>query len=162
MTTSRFLRLSISDGRSLALATVLAIAAGSPGCAGASGSIRPRTLDVRGTALVSDREPRMLIEGPARLLHVDVDGKPDVALFRVPHQSGSPADCSRPGVSAAADSLVRSGTNHVNLEIGADEAVCFAVRPTGDRSQAMNVSWHARARKTMPLLAANLEIARQP
>jgi hypothetical protein len=162
MTTARILRLFVPAGRRLALAGISAIAVASSACAGAAGSLRPGSLDVRGSAPVSDHQARGLIEGPARLLHVDVDRKREVALFRVPHQPGSPVDCGHESVAAATDGIARSGTRQINLAIGADEAICFAVRPAGGKSQQVNVSWHARAEKTTKLPVANVQIARQP
>ncbi|MEP6652230.1 MAG: hypothetical protein ABJA82_02665 [Myxococcales bacterium] len=162
MTTPRFFRPFVPGGRNVSLASVLAITFGAWGCAGASRNVRADTLDVRGAASVSDHEPRILIEGPARLLHVDVDRKRDVALFTVRRHPGSPFDCVRDAVPIAAEGTVREGTSHVNRQIEADEAVCFAFEPSGDRRQQVNVSWHARAHGGTTRVASEFQLAKQP
>jgi hypothetical protein len=161
MITSRIAKFLSPASSRLGLAGILAIAVGSSGCAGVSGSVRSATFDVRGSALVSDPEPQMLIEGPVRLLHVDLDRTRDVTLFRVPRRPGSGVDCRQQAVAIAANELARAGTSHLDLDVAADQAVCFAVGPEPRGSRKVLLSWHARGQKSANP-TESLQIARLP
>lgn len=140
MTTSRVSKLFPSAG-------ILAVALGGLGCAGASASARPAMFDVRGSAQVADAEPRMLVEGPVRLLHVDVDGRRDVTFFRVPRRPGSEIDCRQGAVAIDARGVARTGTSRLDLDVAANEGVCFAAGSQAGGSRKVRVSWHARGQK---------------
>jgi hypothetical protein len=99
MTTARIFRHLPPAGGGFILAAVLATALGASGCAGADASLRPTTVDVLGSAAVTDTAPRVLIEGPTRILHLEVEPKGTVALFRAPRRPGSGIDCRRDGIA---------------------------------------------------------------
>jgi hypothetical protein len=98
-----------------------AIAAGA-GCATTAGG---GARDIHASATVGGVGPRMLTAGPALLIHVDVEGKNDLALYTVARKLGTDADCA---ASPAGQSVrLRGGvSNHVNVTLNGDEAVCVA------------------------------------
>src|SRR5688500_17791103 len=66
------------------------------GCASASTQrSRPPITEVRVSIVVADTEPRMLLAGPARLLHLHVEKRRTgaVTIFRAQRNTGSSADC---------------------------------------------------------------------
>lgn len=93
--------------------------------------------DVRESIAMTDREPRMLLAGPARLLHLQVEKrKGAVTLYRVPRQQGTSADCQ---ATAGRDELPLPLFSEA-MDVAQDEVVCAQV----DRKTRL--SWHARAR----------------
>src|SRR4029077_8380687 len=63
--------------------------------------------------------------GPALLIHVDVEGKNELALYTVARKLGTDADCA---ASPAGQSVrLRGGiSNRVNVALPGDEAICVA------------------------------------
>jgi hypothetical protein len=120
--------------------SVLSIAlATAAGCATISGGPASRH-DVHASARIAGDTARILVSGPASLLHIDVDGRADLALYAVARKSGTDADCA---ASATVEKKrLHAGTqNVVNLDVAAGETICVAsaasARPT-------SVMWHAR------------------
>jgi hypothetical protein len=85
---------------------------------------------------VSDPEPRLLLVGPARLLHLQIERKGPVHVFRAPRHEGTSSDCR-----VAPD--LGNGDNwalkRASIDISKDEVICAKV----DRKARL--SWHARA-----------------
>jgi hypothetical protein len=107
----------------------LAFAAG--GCAtGQQNLARVHSTDLRGTARVSTPAPALLVMGPVKLLHVNVDKKAGAHFIRVPNHDGTMPDCGS-GAPLAWD-------GESDLVVGAGESVCVAV------VHDARVSWHAR------------------
>ena len=86
--------------------------------------------DVRASAAVSNPEPRLLVAGPARLLHANIDRRAGVTFLRVPLHASAEPDC-RGGVALGWD-------GESDIEVREDEAVCVAV------VHKTRISWHAR------------------
>ena len=117
---------------SIALATAAGCATVSAGHAGGH--------DVHASAHIAGNSARVLVSGPARLLHVDVDGRDDLALYSVARKDGTDADCAT--TAAVEKKRLRAGeTNLVNLDIAAGETICIAPVAT---TRIASVMWHAR------------------
>jgi hypothetical protein len=115
------------------------LAAAGAGCATVSAG-RGGGRDLHATIHIGGDTARALLSGPALLLHVNVDGRDDLALYAVARKNGSEADCRadprgerrrlRPGV-----------VNRVNLAVAADQTVCVAAMPN---THGAAIMWHAR------------------
>jgi hypothetical protein len=116
------------------VAAVLGLALAAGGCAaGQQQVVTARvhsTTDLRGTARVSTPSPVVLVMGPVRLLHVNVDKKAGAHFTRVPSRAGAMPDCAG-GAPIAWD-------GESDLDVGSGESVCVAV------VHDARVSWHAR------------------
>ena len=88
--------------------------------------------DYRGSAARVAAEPRPLLAGPARLLHVNADRRTPFTLYRVQTEPGKPADCG----GARRDVVVDFARGAIL--VGKDETICVAVQG------AAQVSWHAK------------------
>jgi hypothetical protein len=120
-----------------ALTTVFlfAIATSAVGCATGSGAPR----DLRSSARLPSAMPSLLVEGPALLLHVDVDDPDDeLVIYAVSRKQGTSADC---GAGPAGDSLrLRPRrANPVNLVVPADQTACVS-----SSKRRASIHWHAR------------------
>ncbi len=100
------------------------------GCATGQATARARSSDLRGIAHVTTPLPVVLIMGPVRLLHVNVDQKAGAHFTRVPARDGAAPDCT------GGAPLTWDGES--DLEVGSGESLCVAV------SRDARVSWHAR------------------
>jgi hypothetical protein len=107
------------------------------GCASTRTTTRQAASDFRGNAAVSTPAPRLLVAGPVRLLHVNVDRKAGATFLRVPSYAGASPDC-RSGIP-----LTWNGESDLDVDRG--ESVCVAVR------RDARVSWHARAIPAEPV-----------
>lgn len=112
--------------------------------AGAVCATTPATLsrgkDLHASARVGSVGARVLVIGPALLMHVDVDGRDDLALYTVARKDGTEADCAGPLTGER--KRLRPGTaNLVNLSVADREVVCVAVEPN---TRTASVNWHAR------------------
>jgi hypothetical protein len=105
----------------------LAIGIGMSGCA----TWAPPP-DYRGSAARVAAEPRPLLAGPARLLHVNADRRTPFTLYRIRTEPGQPADCG-----GARRDVVVDLTEGAVL-IGKNETICVAAQGVAQ------VSWHAR------------------
>ena len=76
-------------GIQVRLGVMGALAIGMAACA--TGAPRP---DYRGSTARVGAEPRPLLAGPARLLHVNTDRRTPFTLYRVRTEPGKPVDCS--------------------------------------------------------------------
>jgi len=118
------------------LSIALATGAGCATIAGGHGERR----DVHASTQIAGVGARVLVTGPALLMHVDVEGRDDLVLYAVARKDGTEADCAagqtgerrriRPGVS-----------NLVNLPVAAGQTICIAAAPD---SRIASVLWHAR------------------
>jgi len=88
--------------------------------------------DYRGSAARVATEPRPLLAGPARLLHVNADRRTPFTIYRIRTEPGQPVDCS-----GARRDVVVDLTQGAVL-IGKDETICVAAQGVAQ------VSWHAR------------------
>lgn len=114
------------------------VSMGTAGCAGRMQQPVAPSGDVRDSVALLDSQPRMLLAGPARLLHVQVDKrKGHVTLFRAPRQHGTSADC---GAVPEPRQIVLAA-RPTSLDIGAGEVVCAKVE------RRARVSWHATANR---------------
>jgi hypothetical protein len=95
------------------------------GCGATGLAERPHTADVRLSIPMRADSPRLVVVGPARLLHVDVDGHGLVSLYGVRAETGLERDC----VGAALPgplTLVPDENNQLNLDVPAGQAICLA------------------------------------
>jgi len=118
-----------------ALAAVLTAS----GC-GVTGAM-DRAAEVRVATRLEAGSPKMIVAGPARLLHVDVRGRQAVNLYSVKRAADGSFNCADPARTQGAP-LRHGASNELDLVVPADEAVCLASQ-AGALHQA-EVSWHAR------------------
>jgi hypothetical protein len=85
--------------------------------------------DLRGSARVSKPSPALIVMGPVRLLHVNIDKTAGARFIRVPKHDGA-VDCGS-GAPLAWD-------GQSDLVVGSGESVCVAVLHDA------RVSWHAQ------------------
>jgi hypothetical protein len=132
----------------LALVVLTFAGGGSSGCATAQEN-RIAARDLRSAATVDRSAPRILLAGPALLMHVDVQGQDSLSLYTVTRRSGSEADCLAGGAPSAPLLLQGGISNRLNLKVGADQLVCV-VAPSRRLDAArfapgrIQVLWHAR------------------
>jgi hypothetical protein len=120
--------------------SVVLMVVGGLGCATTAARSRG-ARDVHASTVVSGGgDGRLVVAGPAVVLHLDVEGKNDVALYTVPARDGTQADCDRAGEGQATP-IHRGHSNRVNLRVGTGQVVCVSAPATSGRSE---VRWHAR------------------
>jgi len=96
--------------------------------------------DVHASAHFAGDGAHVLVSGPAWLLHVDVEGRDDLALYAVARKDGTDADCT--GGPTVEKKRLRPGQpNLVNLSVAADETICVA---SAMKTRSASVMWHAR------------------
>jgi len=88
--------------------------------------------DYRGSAARVGAEPRPLVAGPARLLHVNADRRTPFTLYRIRSEPGKPADCG----GARRDVVVDLAQGAIL--VGKNETICVAAQG------GAQVSWHAK------------------
>jgi hypothetical protein len=115
------------------------------GVAGATGM--QRAAEVRVATTLEAGSPKMIVSGPARLLHVDVRGHQALTLYSVKRDAGGGANCAGPARSGAF-ALRQAASTVLNLQVQDDEAICLA-SATGD-APSVDVSWHARRGAATP------------
>ena len=113
--------------------------AGAAGCATASGG-RAERRDQHTSVRISGDAARVLVAGPALLMHVDVEGRDDLALYAVARKTGTEADCAT-GQSGERRRVRPGVSNRVNITVAADQEICIAAAP---RNRSTSVMWHAR------------------
>ena len=118
---------------SIALATAAGCATLSAGHAGGG-------HDVHASTRIDGDRARVLVSGPAWLLHIDVDGRDDLALYSVASKDGTDADCAA-GAVVEKKRLRAGAPNLVNLDVAAGETICIG--PVASTRIAA-VMWHAR------------------
>lgn len=104
------------------------------GCTAPLLAPRNASADLRGSAAVSSLEPKLIVVGPARLLHVATDRKTGVTFFSVPRRAGTVADCRVPNAETAELQWDRES----DLLVRKDESICVATK------RKVHVSWHAQ------------------
>ena len=116
------------------------------GSFGATASASPRRApDVRGDTMLSAAAPQLVVAGPARLLHVDVEGARGVSLYSVDSASGGSQAC-RAGAASAKRALRTNATNELDLDVAAGQTVCLVAD-----GGSVEVAWHAQ--QVAPLAA---------
>src|SRR4051812_46675473 len=117
------------------------------GC-GVTGAM-DRAAEVRAATRLEAGSPKVIVTGPARLLHVDVHGRQALSVYTVKRAadgSFSCADQTRTTVSP----LRNGASNELNLVVADDEAVCLANGAGDVAPQNTDVSWHARRGTNVP------------
>ena len=129
----------------LALAFVIGVG----GCAATNLAAHPTTVADRQETIVTRESPRLLVTGPARLLHVDLSGEGDVRLYRVfvVTSSRSEEACRS---AQPIDPILLHGEQHhrLNLDVDPDQAVCVAASqptrsPPSAKTGPTELAWHA-------------------
>src|SRR5437764_1295122 len=121
-----------------AVASAVAAALMASGCA-VGGAIN--NAEVRVATRLEGASPKMIVAGPARLLHVDVHGRQALSLYSVKRATDGSFSCAAVASSAALP-LRQGATNELNLVVPDDEAVCLANGSGVARDS--DVAWHAR------------------
>ena len=101
------------------------------------GSVRS---DIRKSVAIADPKPRLLLAGPARLLHLEVERRGPVVVYRVQRRDGTVADCQTDSVEGSAVVEIMRGS----LDVLNDESLCVKV---GRRA---SLSWHAQSLTDAP------------
>jgi hypothetical protein len=112
--------------------------------------------EVRVATTLEGASPKMVVVGPARLLHVDVHGRQALSLYSVKRAADGSFNCATVAASDAL-SLRHGASNDVNLVVPAGEAVCLA--NGSGLARDSEVAWHARRGANAPaetLHASNL------
>jgi hypothetical protein len=138
-------RKSLSLVASVILSGIVAF--GSFGASASAGS--RRAPDVRGQTVLTAAAPQLVVAGPARLLHVDVEGARAVSLYSVASGNGG-ADACRGGASAAKRALRTNASNELNLDVAAGQTVCLSAD-----GGSVQVAWHAQQPGTLETLRAS-------
>jgi hypothetical protein len=110
------------------------------GC-GVTGASALRAAEVRVATTLEAGSPKVIVSGPARLLHVDVQGHQTLNVYTVKRDASGAASCAARGRSETR-ALRQAASTELNLEVGDDEVVCLA-NSAGDAPR-IDVSWHAR------------------
>ena len=132
----------------ISLALALALALG--GCAATNLSARPTVAD-RQETIVTGESPRILVTGPARLLHVDLSGEGDVdvRLYRVfVGTSSRTNEACRSAQPISPVLLHGEQTHRLNLDVAPGQAVCVVASRSNRTTPSTNVApmelaWHA-------------------
>jgi hypothetical protein len=123
--------------RSLSAFVLLAAISGGAGCATAAGG-HP---DVHGMTTLpgGGSDGRLLIAGPALLMHIELDRGDDLVLYTVARKHGTDADCAV--VPDGGSIRVRArNSNLLNLGVAGGRVVCIS-----SPSERTSVLWHAKA-----------------
>jgi hypothetical protein len=99
---------------------------------------------MRESIVVADPDPRLILVGPARLLHLQIERKGAVRVFRAPRHDGTSADCRVAPARADADALPQK---RKAVDISKDEVVCAKVEKVDGKAR---LSWHARSLPAEP------------
>ena len=114
-----------------------------------------RAAEVRVATTLEGGGPKLMVSGPARLLHVDVRGHHAVNVFSVKRGADGSVNCTGT-VRSDVRSLQQSASNELNLVVHADEGVCLA-NEAGDAAPRADVSWHARRGAEAPIEFAHTD-----
>jgi hypothetical protein len=135
--TTKFERLFFGAAVATGLAAILCAGCGATGLAE-----RPHTADVRLSIPMRADSPRLVVVGPARLLHVDVQGHGVVSLYAVRAETGLERDCDSAPLPKAM-TLIPDETNRLDLDVPAGQAICMTTVKRDDRRLG-EVHLHAR------------------
>ena len=108
------------------------------GSFGATASAAPRASDLRGQKVLSAGVPQVLVEGPARLLHVGFDGAKAVSLYSVDSRNDGPNACRSGAAAAKRTALHARVRNALNLNVAPGQTVCLVAE-----GGSVEVAWHA-------------------
>jgi hypothetical protein len=120
-----------------AAATLSALAFG--GCATAGAGARPGATDVRGKAVIDGAVTHAIAQGPARLLHVDVESGSGVSLYSVMIKADGSADCAA-GARVGETARLHHHSNQLDLDLGPGQVACLTV----EGAPRADVAWHVR------------------
>jgi hypothetical protein len=132
-----FNRVCVAGAVMFGLAAVLMAS----GCTTTAASGLRRAAEVRVATTLDAGTPKLIVSGPARLLHVDVHGRKSLSIYSVKRDATGAADCAS-AVRSAVRPLRQSASTELNLQVREDEAICLA-GAGGDGGRA-DVAWHAR------------------
>jgi hypothetical protein len=129
-----------------ALLGVIAATAMTAGCSttGAQGLV-----EVRVATRIQAGSPKLVVVGPARLLHVDVHGRELLNLYSVKRGPDGTVSCLD-GVRTRVVSLRQRASNELNLLVAAGEAICV-IDDALDDARNTDVSWHVRSAADAPV-----------
>jgi hypothetical protein len=113
------------------------VAFGSFGATAAAAS--RRGSDVRGQTVLTAASPQLVVAGPARLLHVDVEGKRAVSFYSVDSRKDGPEACRAGSPSAKRSALRTNASNQLDLDVAAGQTVCLVTT-----EGSVQVAWHAQ------------------
>jgi hypothetical protein len=108
---------------------------------GASASAAAPVSEVRGLTVIKAGVPQVLVEGPARLLHIDFDSAKTVSLYSV--ASGGPDACRTRAAGAKRTVLQANVRNALSLDVPAGQTVCVVAN-----AGSVDVVWHAEKMTT--------------
>jgi hypothetical protein len=112
------------------------------GCSVAGAGMK-RAAEVRVATTLEAGSPKMIVSGPARLLHVDVHGRQSLNVYSVKRGADGTVSCTDK-VPSARLSLRQGASNELDLVVRADEAVCLVNDASDASPRNTDVSWHAR------------------
>jgi hypothetical protein len=136
-----------------AIASAAAAVLLASGCSVAGAGLH-RAAEVRIATTLEGASPKLIVAGPARLLHVDVHGRQELSLYSVKRAADGSFNCASVAASGALP-LRHGASNDLNLVVPADEAVCLANGSGIARNT--DVSWHARRGKDAPVEVAHTD-----
>ena len=129
------------------------------GCAGTGAAGMQRSAEVRMATTLEAGSPKLMVSGPARLLHVDVEGHQTLNVYTVKRDAAGAASCAGKARSEAR-TLRQAATTELNLEVGDGEVVCLA-NAAADAPR-VDVSWHARRGVAAPIETGHTLTASNP
>jgi hypothetical protein len=88
--------------------------------------------------------PKVVVAGPARLLHVDVHGERAFTIYAVARQTGTDADCLAAAATPAISVARASRRRPLDLDVPAGQVICLANAADATGGRGAEVSWHAR------------------
>src|SRR5215471_12772803 len=106
--------------RSLNAFVVFAALTGGAGCATTAGGGGHRDVHGQATLAGGGRDARLLVVGPAVLMHIDLDEREDLTLYTVERVRGTDADCVA-GSGARAVRLHGGDSNRLDLTVADGE-----------------------------------------
>jgi hypothetical protein len=128
------------------------------GCAGTGAASMQRAAEVRVATTLEAGSPKMMVSGPARLLHVDVEGHQTLNVYTVKRDAAGEASCAV--LPREARTLRQAASTELNLEVGDDEVVCLA--NAAGEAPRVDVSWHARRGVDTPIEKGHTLTASNP
>src|SRR5438552_3357437 len=125
-----------------AVALAIAVVSIASGCT-TGGASRP--IEVRVVTRVETGSPKLVVVGPARLLHVDVHGHRLLNLYSVRRGTDGKVSCLD-GARGPVRTLHEQASNELNIVVAAGEAICVTDGAAGaPTARETDVSWHARS-----------------
>lgn len=136
---------SIFAGLAAIAVAAVAVMGGGCGVTSAAGHSHGRGNDVRSMARMNAATgPKVVVAGPARLLHVDVHGERAFTIYAVARQTGTDADCLA-AAAAPAVSVARANRRRpLDIDVPTGQVICLANAADATDWRGAEVSWHAR------------------